>query len=59
LGARETLAGRNITFLDGVIHHRTEDGHFKADGGITDKRNRSFTEGLTSIGLKILMPKDF
>jgi hypothetical protein len=38
----ETLAGRNITLLDGVIHHRAEDGHFKPDGGIADKRNRFF-----------------
>src|SRR6202789_192090 len=38
----KTLAGRNVAFLDGVIHHRTEDGHFKADGGITDKGNHPF-----------------
>src|SRR5580700_7639127 len=38
----KTLAGGNVAFLDGVIHHRTEDGHLKADGGITNIRNHSF-----------------
>ena len=38
----ETLACWNITLLDGVIHHRTEDGHFKPNGGITDKGNHPF-----------------
>src|SRR5271155_2929629 len=38
----ETLASSNVAFLDGVIHHRTEDGHLKTDGGVTDKRNCSF-----------------
>jgi hypothetical protein len=28
----KTLAGGNVAFFDGVIHHRTEDGHLKADG---------------------------
>jgi hypothetical protein len=38
----EALACGNVPFLDGVIHHRAEDRHLKADGGIADKGNRSF-----------------
>src|SRR5271156_4098549 len=38
----ESLARRNVAFLDGIVHHRTEDGHLKTDGGVTDKRNCFF-----------------
>ena len=53
----ETLAGRNVAFLDGVIrHHRTEDGHSRRMVESLIKGTVRSSEGLTSIGFRTRMP---
>ena len=37
----EPLAGGNVAFLDGEVHHRAEDRHLEADGGVADESHRA------------------